>query len=129
MFSDLLCGSTYFLAGIFCGVWILVIWNLYGSQLQCLQNQNCEKNFPHKISCYTIIIIIMRYVILFDHLQPQESHPLWKARVIQGLNRCLERFRKEHEVKVAKMTLEIINAIFRSVKCIGHEWNSVEPHK
>ena len=47
--------------------------------------------------------------------QPKESHPLWKARIIQGMNNCLEKLRKENDIKVSKTTLEIVYAIFRFV--------------
>ena len=43
------------------------------------------------------------------------SHPLWLARVIQGLNKSLERLRKESggDIMAVKTSLEILNTIFR----------------
>jgi len=43
------------------------------------------------------------------------SDPLWKVRVTQGLNKCLEKLRKENEVAVAKTAMEILLTIFRYI--------------
>jgi len=43
------------------------------------------------------------------------SHPLWLARVIQGLNKCLERLKKQNDIVVSKTALEILNTIFRYI--------------
>ena len=57
---------------------------------------------------------------LFLGTQAERSNPLWLARIIQGMGRCLERLRKDQKsVLATKTTLQIINTILRYIQCMA----------
>ena len=49
----------------------------------------------------------------FFQSEEGSSHPLWLARIIQSLNKCLEQLRKENDVLIAKTAMVILNTIIR----------------
>ena len=53
------------------------------------------------------------FVSFFSSIKAPPSDPLWKVRITQGLNKCLEKLRKENEIVVAKTAMEILLTIFR----------------